>query len=176
MGKCKRNFRPFGRRALSPIFATMLLAAIIITFGSIAYYFSSNLTSTATNNYVQTSTNSQQAISERIGFEDVQYASSSSTLSIYIINCGSANGIQINLVFIYDSNNNIVGQPYSGSQAGHIFTLYSIGSGTQVQSNSLNVGKEGYFTVTPVTLVHGTFYRIHLITKSGSSFDYAFTA
>ena len=54
MGKRKHSFRFLGKRALSPIFATMLLAAIVIVFGSVAYYFSSNLTTTATNNYAST--------------------------------------------------------------------------------------------------------------------------
>jgi len=148
------------------------LAAIVIVFGSVAYYFSSNLTTTATNNFVQTSTNSQQAISERIGFENVVY--SNPTLTIYIINCGSANSIKINSVFIYDVNYNIVGQPYQGNQ---ISVLKSIDSGTTIAGNALNIGKEGYFTLSPVSnLVHGSPYTIHVVTKSGSSFDYDFTA
>jgi len=67
----KRGFRSRNKRALSPIFATMILAAIVIVFGSIAYYFANNLTTTTTNNYVSSLSNSQQAISERIAFEDV---------------------------------------------------------------------------------------------------------
>ena len=65
------------KRALSPIFATVLLAAIIIVFGSVAYYYASNLTTTATNNYSSSLSDSQQAIAERIGFENVVYDSSS---------------------------------------------------------------------------------------------------
>ena len=171
------------KRALSPIFATLLLATIIIVFGSVAFYYSSNLTRTATNNYVNTISNSQQAISERIGFENVVYTSSSKNLTVYIINYGSANNVQIDSVFIYDANHNIVGQPYSQSS---ILTLKPIASSTPtptpITGNSLNVGKEGYFTITSVTqsggqaLTSGSLYTIHLITKSGSSFDNVFTA
>ena len=67
------------KRALSPIFATMLLAAIILVFGSVAYYYASNATSTATNSYVSTLSNSQQAIAERIAFENVVYTPSQSS-------------------------------------------------------------------------------------------------
>ena len=177
MVKRKHNFRPFGRRALSPIFATMLLAAIVIVFGSVAYYFSSNLTSTVTNNYSSTMSNSQQAVAERIGFEYVQHTSS--TLTVYIINCGSSNNIQIDSVFIYDSNNNIQGD-YSGSPS-PISYLYTIGgNGALINGNgkSLNVGQEAYFTVTLTgsSLNTGSSYIIHLVTKSGSSFNYDFTA
>ena len=164
------------KRALSPIFATLLLATIIIIFGSVAYYYSSNLTTTATNNYVNAISASQQAISERIGFENVVYASSPLKLTVYIINCGSANNVQINSVFLYDASHNIKGT-YSGSQ-NPISVLSTIDGGAPITGNSLNVGKEAYFTVTLTgpSLDPGSLYTIHLITKSGSSFDNVFTA
>ena len=162
------------KRALSPIFATVLLATIILIFGSVAYYYANNATSTATNSYVSTLTNSQQSIAERIGFENVVYSSSSSTLTVYIINSGSANNIKINSIFIYGSSHTIVGgSPYSGSQ---IPSLKTVDLGVSIPS--LNVGYEGYFTLamTGHSLTSGAIYTIHLITQSGSAFDYEFTA
>jgi hypothetical protein len=154
----------------------MILAAIVIVFGSVAYYYSSNLTNTVTNNYVQTASNSQQAVAERIGFEYVQHTSSA--LTVYIINCGNANNIQINSVFIYDSSNNIQGV-YSGSPS-PISYLYTIGGNTLINGNgqSLNIGQEAYFTVTlsGASLNTGSPYTLQLVTKSGSNFDYDFTA
>jgi len=165
------------RRGLSPIFATVLLATIVIVVGSVAFYFSSNLVTTAANQYTGTLSGSQQSISERIGFENVVYNPSlPATLAVYIINCGSANNLQINSIFIYDSNHNIVGQPYSGSSS--ISALFPIDgvSPTPIPGNSLNNGKEGCFTVTlNGTLVHGSVYTINLITNSGSKFNYDFT-
>lgn len=164
------------KRALSPIFATVLLASIIIIFGSIAYYYASNLTTTATNNYVSTLSNSQQAIAERISFENVVYSPSSpATLKVYIINCGSANNVKINSVFIYDASHKIVGA-YSGSA--QISALNTMG--TPITSNALNVGQEGNFIVTLLplsvpSLTIGSIYTIHIITQSGSAFDNEFT-
>jgi FlaG/FlaF family flagellin (archaellin) len=173
----KRGIWSHDKRALSPIFATVLLATIIIIFGSVAYYYSTNLTTTATNSYVSTLSGSQQAISERIGFENVVYNGSSTTLTVYIINCGSANNVKINSVFLYDSSHNIVGSPYSGNST--ISALNPIDRGTPTPTpltgNCLNVGQEGYFTVTLSTTLPGPIYTIHLITQSGSYFDYEFT-
>jgi hypothetical protein len=162
------------KRALSPIFATVLLASIIIVFGSVAYYYSSNITRTATNDYVNTLSDSQQAMSERIAFENVVYDQSSATLTVYILNCGSANNVQINSVFLYNSGHSIIGV-YSGAQISELSPMETpIGK-------ALNVGQEGYFTVTlvpapipPITSGSIYTYTIHLVTKSGSSFDYAF--
>ena len=170
------------RRALSPIFATVLLATMIIVFGSVAYYYSTNLTTNATNNYVSTSSASQQAIAERIGFENVIYNSSSpAKLTVYIINSGSTNNLQINSAFLYDSNHNIVGvYTFSG---GSISAFNSIDSGAPTPNSGLNVGKEAYFTITlgkdasgnNILLSSGSFYTINLITKNGSGFNYEFS-
>jgi hypothetical protein len=84
--------------------------------------------------------------------------------------------VQINTVFLYDSGHNIIGV-YSGSA--QISGLSPMG--TPITGNALNVGQEGYFTVTlvpapipPITSGSIYTYTIHLVTKSGSSFDYAF--
>ena len=170
------------KRALSPIFATVLLASIIIIFGSVAYYYATNLTTTASNNYSSSISNSQQSIAERIGFENVVYNSSPANLKVYIINSGSSNNVQINSVFIYDSNHNIVGI-YSASSPNSISQLMPIDSSGPLPTSipGLNVGKEAYFTLVQdtsgknISLSSGSIYNIHLITKSGSAFDYEFT-
>lgn len=162
------------KRALSPIFATVLLATIIILFGSVAYYYANNLTQTATNNYSNTIANSQKSISERIGFENVVYTQSSSKLTVYIINSGAANNVKLNSIFIYNMAYSIVGgSPYTLSTN----PLKNIDTKAPIPGNALNVGNEGYFDVTLSSgLSSGSTYTIHLITQSGSSFDYEFTA
>src|SRR5665647_1582217 len=165
-------------RALSPIFATVLLATIIIIFGLVAYYYSSNIMTTSTNNYANTLSNSQQSIAERIGFENVVYSSSPATLTVYIINSGGANNVKINSVFIYDTNHAIVGV-YSGSaQISILHPIYSIQpSPTPITGNALNIGREAFFalTLSGPPLNAGSIYTIHLITQSVSAFDYEFT-
>jgi hypothetical protein len=163
------------KRGLSPIFATIILATIIIVFGSVAYYYSSNLTTSTTNNYSNSISTSQQSISERLAFENVLYNSSSRILTVYIINCGSSNDVKINSVFLYDTNHTII-HVYSVSDVPNLITkLKTIDGGTLISGNSLNVGKEGVFTVTGVSLTPGSIYNIELITKNGSAFDYELT-
>ena len=180
----KRTIWLRDRRALSPIFATVLLAGIILVFGSVAYFYSSNLTNTATNNYSSTLSSSQQSIGERIGFENVIYNTSSTpaVLTVYIINSGSANSVQINTAFLYDSSRNLVGA-YSSSSPNSISALKPIDSSVSPSTlvSGLNVGQEAYFTIwkstsgNAISLTRGSIYDIHLITKSGSAFDYEFT-
>ncbi len=175
----KTNVWSQDKRALSPIFATVLLAAIILLFGSVAYYYSSNATTTATNNYASTLSNSQQSIAERIGFENVVYSPSPANLTVYIINSGGSNSVKIDSMFIYDTNHAIVGV-YSGSQISALYPITSVKpSPTSITGNALNIGKEALFFVNPSVIVPslkiGSIYTIHLITQSGSAFDYEFT-
>jgi flagellin-like protein len=174
VNKKSSRFQVFtNRRALSPIFATMILAAIVISLGSVAYYYVNNVTTTTTNQLKDNLVDSQQTISERLSFENVFYASSS--LKIYLINSGVANSVQINSVFIYDENHKIVGTPYSNSPP--ISPLYQIDGlpQTPIPGNQLNVGQEGYFTINLTgSLENNKIYEIHLITKGESSFDYKF--
>jgi flagellin-like protein len=166
------------KRALSPIFATVLLAAIILVFGSVVYYYSSNIVRTSTNDYANTISNSQQSIAERIGFENVVYSSSPATLTVYIINSGGSNNLKINSVFIYGTNHAIVGV-YSGSS--QISTLHPITSiqpsPTPITGDALNIGREAFFIITlsGPSLNAGSIYTLHLITQSGSAFDYEFS-
>jgi hypothetical protein len=174
----KRGIWSRNKRALSPIFATVLLSSIIIVFGSTAYYYASNITTTTTNDYVSSLSNSQQSIAERISFENVIYSQSfPATLKIYILNSGNANNLKINVVFIYDSSQNIVGA-YSGSAISALNPIDgNIPTPTPITGNALNVGKEAHFTVTLAgpSLISGSIYTVHLITQSGSYFDHEFT-
>jgi flagellin-like protein len=173
MRKLKK--RIFNKRALSPIFATLILAAIVIVFGSFAYYYASNVTTNATNNYVSSVADSKQSVSERVGFENVVYSPNPLNFKVYIINCGAYN-LQLDSLIVFDSNHNVIGYNstlYSNSP------LRSIDGDALIPGNSLAIGKDGYFnarltktgTDTIASLASGV-YTIHLITKGESTSDY----
>jgi hypothetical protein len=174
----KRFVLAHDRRGLSPIFATILLATIIIVVGSIAFLFANNLTTNAKNNYVETMVNSEQSISEGVSFENIAYSSSTATLTAWIHNFGAANNLKVDLVFIYnasDVNHALLGA-YSGNS---ISALSTLDSPTHlISGNCLNNGQEGSFTVAfgqSLTLQTGVMYSIRLVTNSGSSFICEFT-
>jgi flagellin-like protein len=175
MALSKMNLLSCNRRALSPIFATLILAAIVITFGSVAYYYTSNAATNAVNQYSSSVASSQQSISERIGFENVIYTQNPATFKVSIINCGISTNLQINTLFAYNSTNQLVG--YNGTLTTNS-PLRNIDSGALIAGNSLNVGKDGYFTarltsngINTVNTLPAGIYTIHLSTKGGSSFD-----
>ena len=157
------------RRGLSPIFATMILATIIIVFGTVAYYYANNVTTATTNNYVKSSSVSQQSIAERISFENLIYNPGASSISIYVLNSGLANNLQINTFLLYNqsANDAIVGNPMALS------SLTDLNTGKAI--TSLNIEEEGFFTVTNVPNLGNSAYTVTLLTVSGSAFSYEFT-
>jgi flagellin-like protein len=166
----------YGTRALSPIFATLILAAIVITFGTVAYYYTSNVTTNATNEYVKSVADSKVSISERVGFENVVYSQNPVNFKIYIINCGSSNNIELNTLYVYNSNGQLVG--YNATLSTNS-PLRNIDTDALIPNNSLHLGQEGYFNAQLTKTGTGTIsslasglYTVHLITKGGSTFDY----
>jgi hypothetical protein len=172
----KHKFPLNNTRALSPIFATLMLAAIVIIFGTVAYYYASNVTTNATNEYVKSVGDSKVSISERLGFENVVYTQNPVSFRIYVINCGSMNNVQLNSLYVYNSNGQLVG--YNATLSINSKLKY-IENGTEIESNSLGMGREGYFDakltrtgIGAVSTLPLGVYRINLITKGESTFDY----
>jgi flagellin-like protein len=166
--KRKRNKLFTNKRALSEIFSALILAAIVIIAGAFAYNYANTTTTVATNSYVSSAINAQNALSERVGFENVIYSQTSNDLTVSIINCGSVN-LQVKYFFIKNAQNQLVISPMS------LPPLTPL-QGSQIGSDdNLNVGKEGSFIVilTPGLNTSST-YILTLITARGSSFDYIF--
>lgn len=173
----KHTLRPIDRRGLSPIFATVILVAIVVVFGSFAYYFSNNLTNNATNNIVSSAATSQQSIGERLAFENVVYNQSSSprTLTVYVLNCGISNNLQIDSLFLYNSSSSTHPLLTYSQSTKSTWVIRDLKTGKTV--SGLNVGEEGYFTVSlgsTVPNLKGSICDVHITTKSGSAFDYEF--
>lgn len=170
----------WNKRALSPIFATMILALIVITLGSVAYAYVNNVTTTTTNQLKDNIADNQQTISERLSIENVKYfnanpppQSPNYQLGFYIINNGIANGVVPRYVLIFNSNNvmidNVEVSPSSMTAIDSPYSPYPDG---------LNVGKEAYFTVDTddIALPPGTgTYILRIVTENGSGFDYVYT-
>lgn len=179
------------KKGLSPIFATLILVAIVIVFGATAYLYATNVTSATTNQLTGEMGTNQQSISERIGFQSAYFIQSDSsnpsfspnpspTLTVYVINSGTVS-LQITgaLLHIYD-NHELV-----STKAANITTairsavptpdanLKYLNGASEVQT--LNPGQEGYFVLklAPGTSLSYGSYSIQIITSSGSSFEYA---
>lgn len=171
-GKTKgKRFRS-NRRALSPIFATLLMVAIVIIFGAVIYTYANNATTTASNDYVTSTTKNSEAISERIGFENIVYNSAGQgSLMVSVINSGTVNNLKIVSLFLYDSSRQPVGEFYYPVPALTTFSTPPV-----TFASGLGVSQEGYFNVNLKMSqpLQSGLYTVRLITERGSNFEYQF--
>jgi hypothetical protein len=141
------------RKAVNAVIANIILVAAVIVVGF------------ATLGWVQSQSTQYQQIQtgvvnrdvsqlqERLSFEYVSY--NSHTLTVYLLNSGTSNNVNVTSVQI-------------GSSAPLSVTNLYLLNGTSVKS--LTTGQDGYFTVSGVTLNQGTTYTIRVITSRGSTF------
>ena len=162
--------------ALSPIFATLILVAIVAVCGAITYLTVGTLTTASNENYRSTAQNDQAAISERIGFQNLEYDAVSNNITVCIINCGKADDLQVQYLFLYNITNN------EQELIGYYVDPIMIGIDEDITENSLNILQEAYFDFSlnalspPLesNLGADTIYLLRLITQRGSDFDYRF--
>ena len=144
------NYKRFMRnsKAISPIFATLILIAIAVIAGVVVYMFTSGTLATMTSG----GTAGQEKIT-------VQAASISSTsgLSTVYVEQTSGPAATVNSLIVKDS---------SGATLGVITTL--TGAGSQLVAGTLTQISGTYGGST--ALVAGQTYSITVTTKAGGSF------
>jgi flagellin-like protein len=152
----KKRIWSLNKKALSPIFATVLLAAIIIIFGTSAYYYASNVTSSATDQLTSAISDSRRSLTERISYEYVRY--NQPQLIVFIINSGST-PVGVNSLIIFQGQNIIGNFPVTNLKD----------TATNQGITVLSEGKGANFFITPPNL--NGLYTLRVVTKEGSVFD-----
>jgi hypothetical protein len=167
--KAKRLIRSllFDKRAISVALTTMIITAGVIAAGIAVLYWATAWGNVANQQYSETVANGQNAIQERLAFEYTRY--SGRQLTVYLINNGMSNNVSIARVYIWDSSYQLNGT-FTPNPPG----LMNITSGTAIPNNSLDKGKDAYFTINS-SLASG-YYTFRVVTERGRNFDGSFFA
>jgi len=142
--KCKRFIRNI--KAISPIFATLILIAIAVIAGVVVYMFTSGTLATMTNGGA--------ALTEKVTIQGTSLNATAATVSVY---AQSTNGVTvtINTIIIKNTNGDIV---YQAAPTGGTVQLPSTDALTPVSASSIT-------GVTP-----GNSYTVTIVTAKGGSF------
>src|ERR1017187_7579100 len=100
------------RKAISPIFATLILIAIAVIAGVVVYAFTSGTLATMTGGGT--------AASEKVSVQAVQYTAAATSIKVYAQNTGSGT-VTINGMLIKDASGNTL-QTASAITAGASLT------------------------------------------------------
>jgi len=152
------------RRAISPVISNLILVAGVIAVGfAVLAYINSN-GSIFAQEYGRTVTSDINTLKERLAFEYVFYNSTTRDLSLYLLNYGAINNVNLSAIYLGNSSWHTA---FSGIQLRYF-------NGTE--ASALNIGEEGYCLLPPTTLVSGKAYTVRITTKRGSVFGYTFVA
>ena len=158
----------FDKRAVNNVISAVILTGVVVALSLSVFAWAQSRSSDYSKEYSETVDAETAKLKEKLAFVYIYYESSSHDLSIYLLNCGTIDAIQIKTVYISDSGNTLL-QTFSDPQ------LYLFQSLTEV--SDLDRGEEGRLILTLSTsLDDGAYYYVKIITGRGASFDSNFVA
>jgi hypothetical protein len=156
-----------GKYAVSPVISNVILVGAVIAVGFSTLFWLQSIAYNYGVLYSEAVKANIDRLKEKLAFEYVYYNGVNKSLSVYLINCGTVDNVNITTVYLSFVNGTIIHiYPYSS------FTLKTF-SHTPIANHTLNRGEEGYFTLSPLDLASGS-YAIRVTTKRGANFDYTF--
>ena len=141
MNNIKRFIK--NRKAISPIFATLILIAIAVIAGVVVYMFTSGTLATMTGGGT--------AAQEKVSVQGVQ-ATTTTTGTVYAQNQGTSSVTVTSIMF--------------KNAAGNVVSQFTPASGTTIGANSM--GSLAYTGIT--ALATNTPYTATVVTANGGSF------
>jgi len=141
-------------KAISPIFAVLILVAIVVVAGSVVYMF--------TSGKLATMTGGGTAVPERVSVLATQITAKGTGTGVVSVYAESKNGISVSVssLIIKDANGNVVTTVTPSTSSPYSVSLPSSGALVQIGS--------GHLTLTGVT--KGNAYTLTVISTRGGSF------
>jgi hypothetical protein len=158
----------YNKKAASVALTTIILTAGVLAMSIAVLYWAFSWGNLANRQYSKNVVASSNAVEERLGFEYVSYSSTSNVLTVNVLNWGAAKGLNISRVYLWDSQHNPIGTSYAPS------ALRNVTTSGLIQSNTLNIQDEGYFTIKPSGTLSSGFYNIRIVTARGRNFEGTF--
>jgi len=160
--------RIFDKRAISYAVSATILSGAVIALSFAVFGWMQSRTSDFNSEFGETVDAETARLKEKLAFEYIFYDDSSSNLTVYLLNCGTIDGVKTKTVYIYDRSNALI----------EIFfnpTLFAFQSWDEIPGQALDRGDEGRIVLSLPDLGSG-FYNIRVVTVRGATFDSGFVA
>jgi hypothetical protein len=157
--------RIFDKRAVSNAISATILTGAVIALSLAVFGWSESRSSDYSKEFSDTVDAETERLKEKLVFEYVSYGNPSEDITIYLLNCGTIDNVEIKSVYV------------SNSTWLHTFstpTLHFL-DGTTIPDQDLDVGEEGYFFLSPLSLSSG-YYNVKVVTERGATFGSNFMA
>jgi len=158
----------FDKRAVSNVISATILTGVVIALSLSMFTWAQGRTSVYNREYKETVDAETAKLKEKLAFEYVFYGNPSDDITVYLLNCGTIDDVEIKNVYV--SNSTWLSNPS--------FSTLKFLNGPEIPDQDLDVGEEGYFVLSPLStnLKRGAYYCVKIITERGASFDSNFVA
>ncbi len=159
----------FDKKAVSNVISAVILTGAVVALSLSVFAWAQSRSYDYSREYSETVDAETAKLKEKLAFEYIYYEDNpSENLSIYLLNCGTIDDIQIKTVYICDGGNTLL-ETFSDPQ---LYLFQSL-----VEISDLDRGEEGRLILTLSTsLEQGAYYCVKIITERGASFDSNFVA
>ena len=164
VGKISRII--FDKRAVSNVISAVILTGVVVALSLAVFGWAQSRSSDYNREYSETVDAETAKLREKLAFEYVYYYEDnpSEKLSIYLLNYGTIDDVQIKTVYIYDSSGALCFEPFSEPP------LYLFQSWDEI--SELDRGEEGRLVLTlPDPGLSSGYYGVRVVTERGATFD-----
>ena len=155
----------FDKRAVNNAVSATILTGVVISLSLAVFGWAQTRSSDYNSEFSETVDSETARLKEKLAFEYVFYDDSSENLTVFLLNCGTIDGIKIKTVYVYDSGNDLV-EVFSDPP------LYSFQGWEEISGQALDMGDEGRLVI--LLELEGGFYNIRVVTERGATFDSGF--
>ena len=155
----------FDRKAVSNAVSATILTGAVIALSLGVFGWSQSRSSDYNREFGETVDAETARLKERLIFEYVSYGNPSYDVTVFLLNCGTIDDVEIKSVYV---SNDTWLQTFSTP------VLYFLNH-TAIPDQDLDVGEEGYFVLGSLVLSSG-YYNIKIVTGRGATFGSSFMA
>jgi hypothetical protein len=156
------------RRAVSVAVSNLILTGAVIVVSFVVLFWAQSRSSIYEEQYSEAMNADIARLKERLTFEYVFYKEDEDSLLVYLMNCGTINDTTVKTVYVCNSGGEII-KVFSNVTLVHF-------NGDEIADQDLDIGEEGYFMLSQLSLARGVSYSIRVVTGRGSIFDCMFIA
>ena len=174
MGRIKMQIRKifrilFDKRAINNAVSATIMTSVVIALGISVFTWAQARAADYNSDFSQTVDTETAKLKEKLAFEYVFYdGTSSSNLTVFLLNCGTIDDVKIKTVYIYDRSSDLI-EFFSNPR------LYSFQGLDEIPDQDLDRQEEGRLVLHLSSWLSG-FYNIKIVTVRGATFETDFVA
>ena len=154
------------KRAVNNVISAVILTGAVVALSLAVFGWAQSRSSDYNSEYSETVDAETAKLKEKLAFEYLYYYEDNSSwkLSIYLLNYGTIDDVQIKTVYIYDNSGTLCFEPFSEPP------LYLFQSSDEI--SELDRGEEGRLVLTlPESGLSSGYYGVRVVTARGATFE-----